>query len=96
MLSCEYCEIYENAYFVFTYECFPTWAKNMIRNIVIEGDIVSNFEKQNKKDHSKTQLDEKVLPFHEALDHSFFLYISTACLRWHLPYTMKDDSSEEI
>ena len=53
----------------------------MISNIGIEGDIFSNFEKQNKKDHSKTQLDEKVLPFHEALDHSFFLYISTACLR---------------
>ena len=68
----------------------------MIRNIVIEGDIVSNFEKQNKKDHSKTQLDEKVLPFHEALHHSFFLYISTACLRRHLPYIMKDNSSEEI
>ena len=96
MLSREYCEIYKNTYFVFTYECFPTWAKNMISNIKIDGDIVSNFEKQNKKDHSKTQLDEKVLPFHEALDHSFFLYISTACLRWHLPYTMKDDSSEEI
>ena len=68
----------------------------MISNIKIDGDIVSNFEKQNKKDLSKSQLDEKVLPLHEALDYSFFLYISTACLRRHLPYIMKDDSSEEI
>ena len=57
----------------------------MISNIGIEGDIFSNFEKQNKKDHSKTQLDEKLLPFHGALDHFVFLFISTSCVGRRLP-----------
>ena len=36
-------------------------------------------QKQNKKNLSKTQLAEKNLPFHDALDHFVFLYFSTAC-----------------
>ena len=63
------------------FEHFPTWANNIISNIGIEEDIFSNSQKQNKKNHSKTQLDEKYLPFHDVLDHFVFLYISTACLR---------------
>ena len=35
-------------------------------------------QKQNKKRHSKTQLDEKNLPFHNVLYHLNFLYFSTA------------------
>ena len=35
-------------------------------------------QKQNKKYHSKTQPDEKNLPFHDALHHLVFLYFSTA------------------
>ena len=35
-------------------------------------------QKQNKKCHSKTQLDEKNLPFHNVLYHLNFLYFSTA------------------
>ena len=36
------------------------------------------------------------LPFHDALGHFVFLYISTACLRRRLPYIIKDDSSERL
>ena len=32
-----------------------------------------------KKKKSKTQLDKKNLPFHDALDHFVFLYFSNAC-----------------
>ena len=35
-------------------------------------------QKQNKKSHSKTRLDEKNLPFHDVLYHFVFLYFSTA------------------
>ena len=35
-------------------------------------------QKQNKKYYSKTQLDEKNLPFHDVLYHLVFLYFSTA------------------
>ena len=76
------------------FERFPTWANNITSNIGSEEDIFSK-TKQNKK-HSKTQLDEKNLPFHDALDHFVFLYISTACLRQRLPYIIKDDSSEGL
>ena len=31
------------------------------------------FSKAKQKDHSKSQLDEKNLPFHDALDHFVFL-----------------------
>ena len=34
-------------------------------------------QKQNKKYDSKTQLDEKNLPFHDVLYHLVFLYFST-------------------
>ena len=63
-------------------EHFPAWANNVTNNIGIEEDIFS----KTKQNHSKTQLDEKSLPFHDALDHFVFLYISTACLRRRLPY----------
>ena len=42
----------------------------------IEEDIFSE-AKQNKKT-LKIYLDEKNLPFHDALDHFVFLYIPTA------------------
>ena len=35
-------------------------------------------QKQSKKYHSKTRLDEKNLPFHDALYHFVFLCFSTA------------------
>ena len=53
-------------------------------------------QKQNKKSCSKTQLDEENLPFHDTLDHFFFLYFSIACLSRRFPYTIKDDSSKEL
>ena len=44
-------------------------------------------QKQNKtKKNSKTQLDERNLHFHGALDHFVFLYIPNACFRRRLPY----------
>ena len=36
------------------------------------------FHKENIKYHSKTQLDEKKLPFHDVPYHFVFLYFSTA------------------
>ena len=51
---------------------------------------------KTKKKHSKTQLDENNLLFHDALDHFLFLYIPTACLRQRLSYIIKDDSSEGL
>ena len=60
----------------------------------IEEDIPKNKTKQKKK--FKIWLDEKNLPFHDALDHFVLLYISIACLRRRLPYTIKDDCSEGI
>ena len=73
---------------------FPTSANNITSNIGSEEDIFSK-TKQNKK-HSKTQLDEKNLPFHDALDHFVFLYFSTACLRQRFPYILKDNSSRGL
>ena len=63
-------------------------------NIASEEDIFSK-RKQNKK-YSKTKLDRKNLPFHDAFDHFVFLYISTAWLGRRLPDIVKDDSSEGL
>ena len=52
------------------FERFPTGANNITSNIGSEEDIFS--KTKQKKKHSKTQLDEKNLPFHDALDHFFF------------------------
>ena len=76
------------------FERFPTWANNITSNIGIEEDIFSK-AKQNKN-HSKTQLNKKNLPFHDALDHFVFLYISTACLRRRLPYKIKNDCMKDF
>ena len=75
------------------FERFATRANNITSNTGNEEDI---FQKQNKKSYSKSQLDEKNLPFHDALDHFVFLYFSKACLRRSLPYIIKDDSSEGL
>ena len=53
-------------------------------------------QKQNKKNHSKTQLDEKNLPFLDAINLFIFLYFSSACPRRSLPYIIKDHSSEGL
>ena len=50
-------------------------------------------QKQNKKNHSKFSWMKKDLPFHDALDHFVFPYISTACLRRRVFYIIKDDGS---
>ena len=75
------------------FERFPTWENNITSDIGIEEDI---FSKQTKKNHSKTQLRDKNLPFHDAVDHFVFFYISTACLRRRLPYKTKDDSRKDF
>ena len=54
-------------------------------------------QKQNKKYHSKTQLDEKNLPFNDVLYHLVFLYFSSACQVAFAPRSKKcSDSSEEL
>ena len=54
-------------------------------------------QKKKRKKHSKTQLDEKKLPFHDAFDHFVFLYFSDAMYaRWRLLCIIKDDSSEGL
>ena len=86
------------------FELFPTWASNITSNVGIVKRTFS--EKQNmgieEEIFSKTKkpfkiyLGEKNLPFHDALDHFFFLCISTACPRRRLPYITKDDRSVEL
>ena len=71
---------------------FPIWANNK-QHRKWGRHFLKN---KTKKKHSKTQLNENNLLFHDALDHFLFLYISTACLRQHLPYIIKDDSSEGL
>ena len=88
------------------FERFPTWGSNITSNIEIEKEIFSktklgnwrgNFLKNiNKKKTFKIYLDEKKLPFHDALDHFVFLYIPTACHRRSLPCVIKDSCSEGI
>ena len=51
-------------------------------------------QKQNKTKKRSKLARWKNPPFHDALDHFVFLYISTACLRQRLPYILKDDCSE--
>ena len=75
------------------FERFPTWANNIKSNIGSKEDIFSKTEQKNR---SKTQLDEKNLPFHDALHHFVSLYFSSACLSRRLSYTIKDDSSKGL
>ena len=70
-----------------------TWAKNVTSNIGREEDI---FSKTKQKSNFKSQLDEKNLPFNDALDHFVLLCFSNACLRRRLPYIIKDNSSQAI
>ena len=74
-------------------ERFATRANNITSDIESEEDI---FSKTKQKSHSKYQLDEKDLPFHDALDHFVFLCFSNACLRLRLSCIIKDNSSEGI
>ena len=59
----------------------------------IEEDVFS--ETKHKK-NIQNLARWKNLPFHGALDHFVFLYISTACLRRRLPYIIKDDRNEGL
>ena len=58
------------------FECFPTWIDNITSNIWSAEDISKRKESSKS---CKTQLDEKNLPFHDALDHFVFLYLTNEC-----------------
>ena len=73
------------------FERFPTCTSNI--NYI--GSETKFFSKQKQKNHSKSQLDEKYLPFHDVLDH-FIFPISPLHARQRLPYILKDDSSEGL
>ena len=51
---------------------------------------------KTKQNHPKIQLDEKILPFYDALDHFVFLYFFNARNMRRLPYIIKYDSSEGL
>ena len=70
-------------------EPFPIWTNNIERK-----EDVSSKIKQNKN-HSKTQLYEKNLPFHDVHYHFVFLF-SALHVRRHLPYIIKYDTSESF
>ena len=71
---------------LFWIERFATRADNITSNTGSEEDAFSNTK---QKSHSKCQLDEKNLSFHDALDHLVFIYFSSACLRQFLSYILK-------
>ena len=75
------------------FKWFLTWANNIKSNIESEEEI---FSKTKQKNRSKNQLDEKNLPFHDALDQFVFLYFSTACLSRSLLYIIKDNRSKGL
>ena len=70
------------------FERFATRANNIAGHIGTEED---SFSKTKRKNYSKSQLDEKNLAFHDALDHFLFLYFFNACLRRRLPYIIKNE-----
>ena len=63
-----------------------------MNNIGSEEDVFSKI-KQNKN-RSKTQLYEKDLPFYDIFYHFVFLFFSAS--RRHLPYIIKDDTSQSF
>ena len=69
---------------------FPTWASNITSNMGIEENIFSKTKKQKKK-NIQNLARWKNLPFHDALDHFVFLYISIFSI-----YIIKDDRNEEL
>ena len=75
------------------FEHFALRANNIASNMGNEEDI---FSKTKQKNHSKSQLDEKNLPFHDARDHFAFPDFSNTYLRRRLPNIIKDDSSERL
>ena len=79
--------------FEWLFERFPTGVNNITSSTGIEEDI---FSKVKPKKPFKIQLDEKNLPFHDALDHFFFFHISTPCVRRCLPYKIKDGSGDGL
>ena len=95
---CEHWQIFKNTYFEehlrtavsesFTWT-FPIWTNNMERK-----EDVSSKIKQNKN-HSKTQLYEKNLPFHDVHYHFVFLF-SPLHVRRHLPCIIKYDTTESF
>ena len=70
---------------------FPTWASNITSNMGIEENIFSKTKKQKKKKNIQNLARWKNLPFHDALDHFVFLYISIFSI-----YIIKDDRNEEL
>ena len=54
------------------------------------------FSKTRQKNHSKTQLNEKKLPFNDDLYNFVFLYFSTAHHAGLSPYIIKDDNSKGL
>ena len=89
---CEYCQIFKNNYFeehlwTAASESFSLYQFYVSLNVFLheQNNITSYiggeedvFSKAKQKNHSKTQLAEKNLPFHDALYHFFFLCFSTA------------------
>ena len=69
------------------FERFSTWTNNKANYIGGELNKVKRTKKkkqktkrtkQNEENHTKTELNEKNLPFHDALYNFVFLYFSTA------------------
>ena len=57
----------------------------------IDEDIFSKIKTKNQN-----LAISRNLHFNDASDQFVFLYISTACLRWRLPYIIKDDRCEGL
>ena len=90
--------LHEQVTYQATWELKRTFSQK--QNMGIEEDIFSKTKHGNEEDiFSKTKKNiqnlarRKNLPFHDALDHFVYLYISTACLRPRLPYIIKRWSS---
>ena len=90
MFYCEYCKTFKNTYFE---EYLQTAASesfsfyDVTLNVFLHEKITTKYTRseedifskmKQKKTHSKTQVDEKSLPFHDVLHEFVFLYFSTA------------------
>ena len=64
------------------FEHFATWANNI--------------QATGSEEEIFNELDEKNLSLHDAFINFVVFYFSTACLRWRLPYIIKDNSSEGL
>ena len=80
VFSCEYCKKFKNTCFEKHLRAavwmFSYMINNVTSNIWSEEDI---FSKSKQKITFQIQLDEKNLPFHDALDSFVFLNFSNAC-----------------